>query len=175
MPSVCFLEGKGMKFMVCKDHNKGSTSAYIHPLRQPNHILPCKYSDQICHAIIKLRTITQMKAQNYSNIFQMQEQQGNFNGINTCSVTQYRNFKLISVLLEEYESRSIRGCPNINALLNQFVKEELISPQFSEVYRGTAKERTENLNIKEQSFGSTYVPARIAILVQQEINIVDVI
>ena len=175
MPSVCYVDGKGMQFMVCKDHNKGSTSAYIHPLRQPNHILPCKYSDQICHAVIKPRTITQMKAQKYSNTFQMQEQRGNFNGIDTCSVTQYRNFKLISILLEEYESRSIRGRPDINTLLNQFVKDELISPQSAEVYRDTAKGLTENLNIEKQSFGSTYVPARTAILMQQEINIVDVI
>ncbi len=175
MPSVCYVDGKGMQFMVCKDHNKGSTSAYIHPLRQPNHILPCKFSDQICHAVIKPRTLTQMKAQKYSNTFQMQEQRGNFNGIDTCSVTQYRNFKLISVLLEEYESRSIRGRPDINTLLNQFVKDELIPPQSAEVYRDTAKELTENLNIEKQSFGSTYVPASIAILMQQEINIVDVI
>ena len=110
-----------MQFMVCKDHNKGSTSAYIHPLREPNHILPCKYSDQICHAVIKPRTITQMKAQKYSNTFQMQEQRGNFNRIDTCSVTQDINFKLIYVLLEDYESRSIRGRPDINALLNQFL------------------------------------------------------
>ena len=53
----------------------------------------------------------------------MQEQQGNFNGIDTRSVMQYRKFKLVSVLIEEYESRSIRGSPDINALLNQFVKE----------------------------------------------------
>ena len=98
MSSVWFLEGKGIQFMVCKYHNKGSTSAYIHPLRQPNHILPCKYSDQICHVVIKPRTITQMKAQKYLNTFQKQEQQGNFNGIDTCSVTQYRNYKLISGL-----------------------------------------------------------------------------
>ena len=49
VPSVCFVKVKVMQFMVCKDHNKGSTSAYICPLRQPNHILPCKYSDQICY------------------------------------------------------------------------------------------------------------------------------
>ena len=65
----------------------------------------------------------QMKAQKYPNTFQMKEQRGKLNGINTCSVTQYRKFKLISVLLEEYEYRRIRGLPDINALLNQFVKE----------------------------------------------------
>ena len=86
-PSISFVEGKGMQFMTCKDHNNGSISLFIHPPRQPNHILPCKYSDQICHAVIKPRTISQMKAQKYSNTFQMHKQRGNFNGIDTCSIT----------------------------------------------------------------------------------------
>ena len=122
-PSISFVEGKGMKFMTCKDHNNGSISLFLHPPRQPNHILPCKYSDQICHAVIKPRTISQMKAQKYSNNFQMHKQRGNFNGIDTCSITQFRNFKIISYLLQENESRSICGCPYINSLLHQFVKE----------------------------------------------------
>ena len=62
----------------------------------------------------------------------MQEQRGNFIGIDTCNVTNIRNFKFVSVLLEEYKSISIRGCPDIYALLNQLVKEELISPQFAD-------------------------------------------
>ena len=86
-PSVCYVEGKGMQFMVCKEHHQGNRLVYIHPLRQPHHILPCKYSDQICHAVIKPRTITQKKAQIYSNSFQMHEQRGNFNGIDTCNIT----------------------------------------------------------------------------------------
>ena len=73
-PSICFVRGKGMQVMVCKDHNSGSRHLCLHPIRQPEHILPCKFSDQVSHAVIKPRTITQMKAQLYSNIFQMQEQ-----------------------------------------------------------------------------------------------------
>ena len=90
-----------MQVMVCKNHHLGSTKLYVHTLRQPNHILPSKYSDQIYHAVIKPQTIKQMKAQKYSNNFQMQEQRGSFNGIDTCNVTQYLNFKLQSILLEE--------------------------------------------------------------------------
>ena len=88
-PSICYVEGKGMQFMVCKEHHQGNCLVYIHPLRQPHHILPCKYSDQICHAVIKPQTITQKKAQKYSNSFQMHEQRENFNGIDTCNITQY--------------------------------------------------------------------------------------
>ena len=62
----------------------------------------------------------------------MKEQRGNFNGIDTCDITQYRNFKLLSYLLEENESRSLFGRPDINALLDQFVKEKVIPHEFSE-------------------------------------------
>ena len=81
-----------MQFMSCKDHYNGSVSLFIHPLRQPNHTLPCKYSDQSCHAVITPRIISQMKAQKYSNTFQMHKLWGNFNGIDTCSITQMHLF-----------------------------------------------------------------------------------
>ena len=137
--SMRYVIGKGMELISCKDHDKGSTTICINPPWQPGHILPCKYSDQICHAVIKPRTISQSKAQKYSNTFQMHEQRGNFNGIDTCSVTQFRNFKLISYLLQENESQSLIGRPGINALLDKFVKEKIMSHQFANNYRDTAK------------------------------------
>ena len=87
---------------------------------------PCKYSDQIFHAEIKPRTILQMKTQKYSNTVRMNEQRGNFDGINTCSIIQFRNFQITSFLLQENVSRRICNHPDINALLDQFVKEKLI-------------------------------------------------
>ena len=113
--SISFDVGKGMKFMTCKDHNNNSISLFIHSPRQPNYILPCKYSDQIYHAVIKSRTKLQMKAQKYSNTFQINKQRGIFNAIDTCSITQFRNFKITSFLFQENESRSICGRPDINA------------------------------------------------------------
>ena len=175
MPSISYVPKKGMQFMVCKNHHGGTTEAYIHPPRQPNHILPCKYSDQICHAVIKPRTVTQMKAQKYSNCFQMHEQRGNFNGIDTCNVTQYRDFKILSTLLEEYESRSIRGRPDINALLDQFVNEEQISSETAKCYRNTAKSKTKFLNIDKLCYGSTYVPTKVAVEMQKDKHCIKVV
>ena len=105
----------------------------------------------------------------------MMEQRGNFNGIDTCNVTQYRDFKLLSVLLEEYESRSICGRPDINALLDQFVHENQISPELAESYRETAKLKTKELNIDGLAYGSTYVPAKVAIEMQEENKCVKVV
>ena len=124
-PSFSFVEGKSMPFMTCKNHNNGLISLFIHPLRRPNHVLPCKFSDQIYHAVIKPRTISQMKAQKCSNTFEIHEKKCNFNGIDTFSITQFRNFKITSFLLQGNESRSICGRPDINALLDEFVKEKV--------------------------------------------------
>ena len=48
-----------------------------------------------------------MKACKYSNSFQMHEQRGTFNGIDTCNVTSYGRFDFCSKILNESEGRSI--------------------------------------------------------------------
>ena len=62
------------------------------------------------------RNISQSKAQKYSNSFQMHEPRGYVNGIDTCSVTQFRNL-----------------------LLCKFGNEKIVSHQFANNYRDTAK------------------------------------
>ena len=68
-----------------------------------------------------------MKASKYSNKVQMHEQRGTFNGIDTCSVTNYSNFDICSKLLDESEGRSINNCPGTNALLTQLYNTHIIS------------------------------------------------
>ena len=104
----------------------------------------------------------------------MHEQRGNFNGIDTCSVTQFRNFKLISYLLQENESRSLIGRPDINALLDKFVKEKIMSHQFANNYRDTAKLQTSNIDFNDLCYGATFVPSKQAIEMQQIENFVSV-
>ena len=65
MPSVSYVPKKGMQFMEYKNNHGGTTKAVIRSPRSPNHILPCKYTDQIFHTVIKPRTTTQMEAQKY--------------------------------------------------------------------------------------------------------------
>ena len=64
----------------------------------------------------------------------MLEQRDNFNGSDTCSITQFRNYKITSFLLQEIESRSICGRPDIDALLDQFVKEKSIPFEYTNNY-----------------------------------------
>ena len=123
MPSITFVNNQGPRIMVCRDHNGGTPRLMIHPLRQPHHILPSPHPDQLCHCVIKSRTIKQLKASHYSNTFQMHEQRGTFNGIDTCSITNCGQFDFTSRLLHESECKSIMFRPDINGLLSQLCEE----------------------------------------------------
>ena len=96
---------------------------YIHPPRSPHfHSLSSKQGDQLCQVVLKTRTISPIKASKYSTTYQMHEQRGFFQGIDTCNVTNFGDFSFNSVLLEESESVSIANRPNVNSLLNPFNK-----------------------------------------------------
>ena len=40
LPSIAFIEGKGPTVLTCREHDGGSKKAYIHPPRQPHHVIP---------------------------------------------------------------------------------------------------------------------------------------
>ena len=61
LPSIIFNEDEAPMIIAFRQHNGGTVKKYIHPPRQPYHNLPCKYGDQLAHAIIKPRTIKPMK------------------------------------------------------------------------------------------------------------------
>ena len=91
----------------------------------------------------------------------MFKQHGNFNGIDTCSVTQYRKFKLLSYLLQENEIRSLKGRADINALLTQIVHEKDLSLDMASKIRQIAENSPFDIN--KLSYGATYVPIDVAI------------
>ena len=95
LPSISFVEGQGPHVMTCREHNDGSKELYIHPPRQPHHTIPSQKGDQLCHAVIKPRLIKPMKASKYSNTYQMHEQRGSFQGIDTCNVTNFGDFSFL--------------------------------------------------------------------------------
>ena len=93
---------------------------YVHPPRQTHHIIPSEKGDQLCHAVIKPRHIKPMRASKYCITFQMSEQTGSFQGIDTCDATSFGDFSYCSTLLDESESRSIKYRADINSLLDQY-------------------------------------------------------
>ena len=116
-----------------------------------------------------------MKAQKYSNTFQIHEQRGNFNGIDTYSITQFRNFKITYFLLQENESRSICDRPDINTLLDHFGKENLIPFEYGINNRNIAKSQTQTIDLNDLCYNAKYISAKKDILIQQTDDIVPVV
>lgn len=166
-PSIAFVGGVPY-ILTCREHNKGTQCHIIHPPRQPFHNLPSKYSDQLCHCCIKTRTVKPLKRKTYSNGYQMHEQRGTFNGVDTCNLTTYRQFGFRSKLLSDSESRSIIHRPDINSLLSQMVEEGDMSQFICDSKRKLAEATWGKTDVEKYYRGSTYVPFRAAISMQRD-------
>ena len=167
--SIAFVDGIPYG-LSCREHDKGNKRMMIHPPRQPSGNLPSKYSDQLCHCCVRSRTIKPLQKRGYSTAYQMHEQRGTFNGIDTCNITSYRNFNFRSVLLRNAEARSIINRPDINALLSQMVEEGTMSKCVAEGKRVHAQKKFGDFNFHKYVVGATYVPLECAILMQRELN-----
>ena len=99
----------------------------------------------------------------------MHEQQGCFNGIDTCNVTNFRQFDFRSKLLRDAESWSIINRPDINALLNDLVKDKSITKVVANDKRNYTTAVSENTNFEKYCIGATYVPLEYTILMKKDL------
>ena len=171
LPSLAFIDGQPA-ILSCRKHDGGCRHHYIHPPRQPGgHILQSKHGDQLCHAVMKPRTIKQVKAKQYSTSFQMHAQIGSFKGIDTCDVRSFGRFDFVSILLRESEGRSIVGRPDINCLLDKLSHNHVISKEVAKSMRDDALSLfPDKLKLDNYAYGSTYVPIEDAIKMQKELG-----
>jgi hypothetical protein len=72
LPSIAFVS-RVHKVLTCMDHKGGSKLFHIHKCRQPIHNLSAAKSDQLCHGVIRTRTVKPMKKSEYSDSYQMHE------------------------------------------------------------------------------------------------------
>ena len=129
-PSVAILPGKGAVVLTCRLHNGGTPKKYFHIPRSPRiSILPAASSDQLAPIVMKPRTIKQMKKSKYCTKFQMVEQRGSFQGIDTFEVTAFKDFGFGSAILDDSESRILSYRPDIRAMLSTYVENGIISQQ----------------------------------------------
>ena len=127
LPSIAIVEGSAF-FLTCRNHKNGTLKQYVHVPRSPtSSILPAKLSDQICQTVLKTRTIKPLKKGKFSNTYQMHEQRGSFQGIDTCNVASIGNFNHNSQILRESELAFIGNRPDIVSLLSDLVKKKKMS------------------------------------------------
>ena len=167
LPSLAFVDGKGPMILTCNEHNGGTKLFMIHPCRW-QHNLPARRPDQLCQAVIQPRIIRPMKASKYSTSFQMFQQTGTFNGIDTCSATSYGNFDFSSKLSAEAQARSISNRPDINAHLSRLRKEKVISEYVESGQREFADRFSSSLDYTRFTNGGTYVSLEASISLQNE-------
>ena len=168
-PTIAFNTHGLPTVLTCDDHKNGTKTYLIHAPRSPfKHNLPSKYSDQLSHCSIRTRTIKPMAKKYYSNSFQMHEQRGSFNGIDTCNISMYRKFNFNSLLLSAFEASSILNRPDINALLRQLVDEKIISKSVAVGKRDFATEKYSNYDFDKYCKGATYVPFDVALEMHKE-------
>ena len=165
-PSIAFVDGCP-RVLTCNNHNKGSNLFMIHPCRW-KHNLPTERSDQLCHAVVKCRTIRPVQASTYSIGFQMHTQKGTFNGLDTCNVTSSGQFDKCLLLLFQAQARSIMNRPDINTLLHQLTNNGIVTNWTANGIREHATSYSNNIDYDLYSIGATYVPLESAMMLQRE-------
>ena len=170
MPSLAFVDGKGPVILTCVEHTGGTTKMYIHPCRW-KHNLPSKHSDQVCQTVMEPRLIRPTRSSAYSTSYQMFQQCGTFNGIDTCSATMHGRFDLPpSLLLQESESRSIYNRSDINAHLSSLVSQGVISDVVAQSKVEAAQSFSQSVDYEKYYAGATYVSLENSMVMQSEMS-----
>ena len=167
--SLRWISGKGPCVPTCNAHDHRTKLHFIHPCRW-KHNLPARRTDQLCQAVVKPRIVKYVRVATYCATFQMFQQQGTFNGINTCSNTTYGNFYSTSKLSAEAEVRSIVNRPNINAHLTKLRKEKVISEYVEKGKRDFAEQFLDSIDYSVYSKGGTFVPLEASMIMPREMS-----
>ena len=164
LPTIRIIKDYCPVVLTCQYHHKGNKAMMIHTPRLPKHILPSKYSDQLAHAVIHSQTVRPMRKTKYSTQYQLYEQKGTFNGIDTFGLTDFHNMGISSELLAHYESLSIVYQKDTNALLAKLSKDKIIGKCVVNDRRKEAKYRVKKLDMDVDDIvsGATYVPIETA-------------
>ena len=169
LPSISWVDGKGPCVLTCNEHDHGTKLHFIHPCRWKHH-LPARRTDQLCQAVVKPRIVRPVRVSKYCSTFQMFQQNGTFNGLDTCSNTTYGNFDSISKLSAEAEARSIANRPDINAHLTKLRKEKVISEYVEKSKREFAERFSSTIDYSVYSNGGTFVTLEASMIMQREMS-----
>ena len=168
-PSLAFHKKRGPVVFTCRNHDGGTKLYMIHPCRW-KHNLASKRADQLCQAVINPRIIKPVQASKYSTSFQMFQQSGTFNGIDTCSNTSFGNFDFKSLLIDESEARSISNRPDINNHLNKLKEDEVISDYVEKGKRDFATRYSRDIDYDKYCKGGSFVGIKACINMQRDIE-----
>ena len=99
LPTIYFLDGY-LCVLTCKYHDGGCHLIHMNCCRWRNNI-PSHVSDQVCHAVVKPRTVKHVKIGYNSTGYQMVKQQISWKGLDTINVSSVRKTDHVSILIQE--------------------------------------------------------------------------
>ena len=170
-PSVAFVEGRGLVFLTCSDHNGGTKEKYFFAPRLP-HCLPAPCSDQVAPAVIQARTIKPMKARTYNTTYQLNEQRGCFAGIDTCSIRSHGNYSFQSHLLATKEALAYSGRADIRGLVGRLVESGKMPSEFAENMINLSKTMypPDSVYLQGLKYASTFMAYEDCIKLQRSLS-----
>lgn len=171
-PTIVFSDGTPV-ILSCKDHNGGSKLHHIHCCRWRTN-LAAPLPDQLCHAVIKPRTVKNMKVKYNSIGYQMVEQRSSWKGPDTINVSSVGRTDHNSVLLHEAEARSYANRTDMKSLINGLIADGKMTADHAEGIEGFSYHFSQNIDYDKYKSGATYVPLEIAISMKEEARNRDV-
>ena len=109
-----------------------------------------------------------MKASKYSNTYQMHEQRGCYQGIDTCSLSSVGNFSFLDPLLIESESLSLGNRSDIVSLLHKLQKAKKLSLSTTNQMLEKSMDIMSSVEIDSCCTGATYISIEDAICLQKK-------
>ena len=130
-PSIAFENGAPV-VLTCRRHESGSKGQYLHLPQNPGGTLPCLQSDQLTPAVVRPRTVQQLKVHEFSDSYQMREMQGQYNGVDTIQVCDHHDFASHSKLLRDREETSLLGRTDLRALVGEWGQDGTLPPEVAQ-------------------------------------------
>ena len=138
-PSIAFENGAPM-VLTCRRHQSGCKGRYLHLPQNPGGTLSSFPSDQLTPAVVRPRTVQQLKIHEFSDSYQMREMQGQYNGVDTIRVCEHHNFASQSKVLRDREETSLLGRSDLRALVGEWGQDGTLPPEVAESRIADAKQ-----------------------------------
>ncbi len=153
-PCMSYISGVGPCILTCRDHRKGCKQKMFHPPRNPFGPLPAPFGDQLAPAVIVPRTIKPMKANAYSNSYQMHSMRGYYGGVDTLSIADRGRFDYDSNIARKYESLCLEGRNDVKGMVSRWKEDGKVLPKnLGESMLKQAKRDVPNIASYKQEWG----------------------
>ena len=166
-PTVVFENGAPV-VLTCRKHRSGCKGQYLHLPRNPRGTLPSLQSDQLTPAVVRPRTVKQLKVHEFSDSYQMQRMQGQYNGVDTVRVCDHHNFAVDSKVLRDREEVSLTGRKDLRALVGEWGQCGILPPDVAESRIADASRYGPSMEEVEQCCkGATFVTLEDSLKLQK--------